>query len=41
MKTIKITERVHKLICLFGHKGETFDEIFERLIKNATNNNRK
>ena len=37
IKNLKISEEAHKLLCEYGKKGETFDEIIKRLIKNATN----
>jgi len=33
-KTIKVEEETHKLLMEYGNKGETFDEIIRRLIKN-------
>jgi len=38
LKTLKISEEAHRLLCGYGKKGETFDEIIKRLIKNATHN---
>jgi len=31
-RTIKITENTHSMLCRVGQKGETFDEIINRLI---------
>jgi len=33
IKTLKISEEAHKLLCDYGRKGETFDDIIKRLIK--------
>lgn len=33
LKTIKIKEETHKELMRIGMKGETFDELFNRLIK--------
>jgi len=32
LKTIKIKENTHKKLLKIGSKGETFDEIFNRLL---------
>lgn len=31
IKTLKISEEVHKRLCLVGHKKESFDTIIKRL----------
>ncbi len=38
IKNLKISEEAHKMLCEYGNKEETFDEIIKRLIKNAKNN---
>lgn len=35
VKNLKISEEAHKMLCNYGNKGETFDEIIKRLVKNA------
>jgi len=35
IKTIKISEEAHKMLCNIGKKEETFDQIIKRLVKNA------
>ncbi len=44
LKTLKIRPETHRRLQLYGHKGETFDEIINRLLdeveekkKHATN----
>ena len=32
IKTLKISEEAHKMLCEYGNKGETFDDIIKRLI---------
>lgn len=46
IKTIKISEKAHRLLCGYGRKNETFDEIIIRVMekmkhetKNETNIN--
>ena len=34
LKTIKIREDTHKELLKIGHKGESFDQLFKRLIVN-------
>ena len=36
IKNLKISEEAHKMLCEYGKKAETFDEIIKRLIKNTT-----
>ena len=38
IKNLKISGEAHKMLCEYGNKEETFDEIIKRLIKNAKNN---
>lgn len=33
IKNLKISEESHKLLCEYGNKGETFDDIIKRLFK--------
>jgi len=33
VKTLKISNEAHKMLCEYGNKGETFDDIIKRLIK--------
>lgn len=33
VKNLKISEKTHKRLCEFGNKGETFDEIINRLLE--------
>lgn len=35
IKNLKISKEAHKMLCEYGNKGETFDDIIKRLIKNA------
>ncbi len=35
LKTIKVKESTHRRLCECGRKGETFDEIINRLIDKA------
>lgn len=35
MKTIKIKEETHKKLLEIGKKGETFDDVFNRLMENV------
>jgi len=35
IKNLKISEEAHKLLCEYGTKDETFDDIIKRLIKEA------
>jgi len=37
IKNLKISEEAHKLLCEYGNKSETFDDIIKRLIKNIKN----
>lgn len=32
LKTIKVEEKTHRRLCEHGKKGETFDEIINRLL---------
>lgn len=34
-KNLKISEEAHKLLCDYGKKGETFDDIIKRLVRNS------
>ena len=35
MKIIKVEDETHKKLMAIGNKGETFNEIIERLIENG------
>lgn len=35
-KNLKISEEAHELLCEYGKKGETFDEIIKRLVKEVS-----
>ena len=35
IKNLKISEESHKLLCEYGNKGETFDDIIKRVMKDA------
>ena len=37
MKILKVNDETHKLLMSLGKKGETFDDIINRLIKNEDN----
>jgi len=37
VKTLKISDETHTMLCQFGNKGETFDEIIKRLFKKTKN----
>lgn len=41
MKTLKISEDTHRMLCAYGTKGETFDEIIKRLIQSRKKNEKK
>jgi predicted CopG family antitoxin len=40
LKTIKIKEETHKRLLAAGTKGETFDDLFNRLLKRYKKNAR-
>ena len=38
VKTLKITDETHAMLCQVGNKEETFDEVIKRLIKSYNEN---
>ena len=36
IKNLKISEEAHKILCDYGNKGETFDEIIKRMHKEVS-----